>query len=275
VVTNLSSPPGLHRRTVRVTVEACPRLHRVRAALAQALGGIPHRSSHKPEVVALALEGGGVVLEARLWTLGWHPARAACYQAAELMASVLPRMGVALLGPSGPSRPWPPDPPLGEDAVADILGRLGLPARWAAGLKDHLILHRPIPGEGLIREGDEGESLFLVLEGRLHVVRAEERRDPQPDLRWEVLAELGPGQWFGEASLLTGAPRNATVVAATACRVAEIPKGAFERSLKGDPQLIEGLVDLMAVRAAGRSSSGKTCADRDMWLDQIKRWFRL
>jgi len=55
------------------------------------------------------------------------------------------------------------------------------------------------------------------------------RLDPYTGLFWDVVAELGPGDWFGEGSLLTGAPRRATVVAATACELVEVPKAAFER----------------------------------------------
>ena len=90
------------------------------------------------------------------------------------------------------------------------------------------------------------------------------------------MAELGPGQWFGEASLLTGAPRNATVVALTEAEVAELPKAAFEASLKREPELLERLVDLMEQRAhadAGADLPKESL--RAHWARQVRAWFGL
>jgi putative ABC transport system ATP-binding protein len=57
-------------------------------------------------------------------------------------------------------------------------------------------------GEVIIREGDEGEELFFIAEGEVEVLRKDHE-----------VARLGPTDFFGEASLISGAPRNATVVA--------------------------------------------------------------
>jgi len=275
VVTNLYAPAGLHRRTVKVTIEPHGPMVRTLAALDQALGGIPHLPGRRPEVVTHSFELGGVVLELRWWALGWRHGRAANYQAVRLAQTVLNRLGVPLLGPHGATTPHALPIVLREGAIKDILQRIGLPPAWAQELQEGMVLRRAAPGEGVIREGDPGESLFMVMAGSLQVVKVAERTEPYTGLFWDVLAELGPGDWFGEASLLTGAPRNATVVAAAPCELVELPKPAFERCLKNHPQVVEQLVDLMESRAARQPEAHKTAQGRDAWLAEIKGWFRL
>src|SRR5215831_15967776 len=55
-------------------------------------------------------------------------------------------------------------------------------------------------GETLMREGDAGDAMFVVVSGRLSVVVNE-----------HSIAEVGRGETVGEMALLTGAPRSATV----------------------------------------------------------------
>jgi putative ABC transport system ATP-binding protein len=57
-------------------------------------------------------------------------------------------------------------------------------------------------GETIIREGEPGEEFFLVSDGEVEVVRADHE-----------VARLGPGDFFGEVALISGEPRNATIVA--------------------------------------------------------------
>jgi len=275
VVTNLYAPAGLHRRSTRVTIEPHgPILHTL-AALEQALSGIPHLARHRPEVVTHSFELGGVVLELRWWAMGWRHGRAANFQAVRLAQTVLNRLGVPLLGPHGATTPHLHPIVLKEGAIKDILRRMGLPQEWAQELQEGMVLRRAAPGEGVIREGDPGESLFMVMTGSLQVVKVAERSEPYTGLFWDVVAELGPGTWFGEASLLTGAPRNATVVASAPCELVELPKPAFERCLKSHPQVVDQLVDLMAARAAQQAEAPRAAHGRDVWLAQIRNWFRL
>ncbi len=59
-----------------------------------------------------------------------------------------------------------------------------------------------IPGDVVIRQGETGHELFLISDGNVKVERA-----------GREVARLGPGEFFGELALLSGNPRNATVIA--------------------------------------------------------------
>ncbi|MBI4913640.1 MAG: mechanosensitive ion channel family protein [Acidobacteria bacterium] len=277
VVTNLYAPSGLHRRTTRVVVEPHPDLHLALQKLTLALAGVPHLPGHQPSVVVCASDLGGAVLEARVWALGFRHGRAAVFHATRLLTSVLPREGFSLLGPHGPTTPHEPLPEPTDAMMTDLVRRLQLPPHWGKDLKPHLRLRNLAPGEGVIREGDPGESLFAVISGLLHVVKAAERTEPYTGLFWDIVAVLGPGEWLGEASLLTGAPRNATVVTATEVLLAEIPKAGFEASLRREPELLERLADLMEARSrpAEQPSETRRDAARALWLKQIRAWFAL
>ncbi|MCE1228895.1 MAG: mechanosensitive ion channel family protein [Firmicutes bacterium] len=275
VVTNLYAPSGLHRRTAHVTVAPHPDLHVAVSRLTIALAGIPHYTHHRPEVVVWGSEQGGAVLEMRWWALGFRHGRAGNFLAQRLANTVLPREGFPLLGPHGATSEPVPPPSMDQSAIEALLLKLNLPVAWAEQLQGHVNLRAIAPDEGLIREGDPGESLFYVLEGRFHVVRPVERIDPYTGLYWDSLGELGPGDWFGEASLLTGAPRSATVVAGSPCRVVEIPKIAFESCLRQDPRIIERLVDLMEARVKSRgiAETAPHAERRAQWISQIRTWF--
>jgi len=277
VVTNLYVPSGFHRRTARIIAEPNAELHVAVEKLSTALAGIPHYPHHRPEVVVWGFEMGGAVLEMRWWALGFRHGRLGNFLAMRLANTVLPREGFPLLGPHGATTLHDQRREMEAGALAELLAKLQLPAAWAAELKGLIQVRQVAPEEGLIREGDAGQSLFYVLEGRLRVVKPVERIDPHTGLYWETVAELAEGAWFGEASLLTGAPRNATVVATTACRLVEVPKNAFETCIRREPNILERLVDLMEARAQGlgEAEHGSHQGRREQWLAQIRGWFRV
>ena len=277
VVTNLYVPSGLHRRTAKIIVEPRPDLHVSIEKLTRALAGLPHQPHHRPEVVVHSTDMGGAVLEMRFWALGFRHGRQATFQATRLAATVLPREGFRLMGPHGPTPLVAlPETTPGTALMGEIVRELGLPAHWIEDLRPHLRRRLLAPGEGVIREGDPGNSLFAVHRGTLQVVRAEDRLDPYTGLFWKAIAELGPGQWFGETSLLTGAPRSATVVAFTEAEILELPKEAFEASLKREPEVLEHLVDLMErrERATAVENTPKE-GRRSLWARQVRAWFGL
>jgi hypothetical protein len=75
------------------------------------------------------------------------------------------------------------------------------------------------PGDELVRQGDFGQDIYLVLDGVIRVERDGTR-----------LAEYGPGAMLGERAVLEGGTRTSTLVAVTRCRVASVPAVQLSRS---------------------------------------------
>jgi cAMP-dependent protein kinase regulator len=98
-------------------------------------------------------------------------------------------------------------------------------------------------GDIIVTEGEEGSSLFLVVGGTVKVFTRTEDGGNVP------LAELGPGDFFGEVSLLTGRPRTATITARTEVTAIELDSGNVDRIAEGHPEVRKVLEDFYERRA--------------------------
>ena len=74
-------------------------------------------------------------------------------------------------------------------------------------------------GEALVREGEEGNELFLLLDGTVDV-----------EVNGDVVAEIGPGSLLGERALLEGGKRTATLWASTPIRVVVVQRDAIDEA---------------------------------------------
>lgn len=83
------------------------------------------------------------------------------------------------------------------------------------------VLRRFAPGDRLIIEGSFGNSFFVLTRGTVIV-----------SLGSATLATLGPGSFFGEMTLISGLPRNATVAALEQCEAIEVTRRSFEQWMK-------------------------------------------
>jgi CRP/FNR family cyclic AMP-dependent transcriptional regulator len=92
-------------------------------------------------------------------------------------------------------------------------------------------------GKQLVNEGDYSYELMAIEEGTAEVLRGGER-----------LAELGPGQFFGEIGLLERERRNATVVAKTPMRLITFTSWDLRRMEKTTPQALEEIRRVMEQR---------------------------
>jgi small-conductance mechanosensitive channel/CRP-like cAMP-binding protein len=132
-------------------------------------------------------------------------------------------------------------------------------------------------GEVLVREGERGTSLFLIDKGEVRIVKG---ATPETEVD---LALLGPGDFFGEHSLLTGEPRGATVRAIGGCEVLILDREALAPVLANDPQLAESLSKALADRDAAtmaklegrRTADTALAASRVSVLRKIRSFFSL
>jgi hypothetical protein len=84
------------------------------------------------------------------------------------------------------------------------------------------------PGQTIIRQGEPGDAFFVIAEGNVRVERSDTTRPGAP----VELAQLGPGDFFGEMALLTDEPRNASVVATARSRTLTLTRETFDRLLE-------------------------------------------
>lgn len=114
-------------------------------------------------------------------------------------------------------------------------------------------------GEVLFREGDPGDHLLLILEGRVRLSRLTAAAD---ELK---LASLGAGEVVGEMAVLSPAPRSAAATAEGPTRVARLSRDALlERLVLEDPvagTLLRNCTRLVAERL--RRTRGKVALVRD------------
>lgn len=125
------------------------------------------------------------------------------------------------------------------------------------------INHLTFPkGHIIIREGEPGDSLFLIESGTIDVVR---EQNPVGEM---VIATLTAGDVVGEMALITGEPRSATAITRTDTNVWMIRKDDFDRILSTSPRLAKTVHDLVTTRIS--ELKDKKAID----VEQARRWAR-
>lgn len=112
----------------------------------------------------------------------------------------------------------------------------------ASALRSSMGENRLRRGEVLFHEGDPGEKLYIVTDGKVKLGRT------SSDGRENLLAILGPGQMFGELSLFDPGPRSATVTAVTETTFLSLSHDDLLRWLEGRPGVALGLLSQLAGR---------------------------
>ena len=115
------------------------------------------------------------------------------------------------------------------------------------------------PGQVLVRQGDQGDAAYIILEGEAEVVL------DQPDGSEVAITTLTKNAVLGEIAILCDVPRTATVRARTKTQTLKITKDLFFRLVQDFPQiglevmrslaarLEKTTQDLFAARAAGEA----------------------
>ncbi|HXG50356.1 MAG TPA: SLC13 family permease [candidate division Zixibacteria bacterium] len=104
---------------------------------------------------------------------------------------------------------------LSREDIAKILGKM-----------DEVSLG---PGVTVFAQGDEGDAFYLIQSGAVQVVIA------GPSGRSEIIAVLGPQDWFGEMALLSGEPRSATIVTIKDTALWKLSRDAWNELIEKHP----------------------------------------
>jgi small-conductance mechanosensitive channel/CRP-like cAMP-binding protein len=162
---------------------------------------------------------------------------------------------------------------VGPDALAAVPLFSPLAAEERAALME---VARPVQyaaGEAIVRQGQTGKSLFIVLHGEASVTLAGTGGE---------VARLRDGGVFGEMSLLTGEARTATVTAATDCDVLEIDAEGFRTVVMSNPSVLEHVTSVTASRRQELDRHRETHAAvatvteaRHSLLNRVRQFLRL
>ena len=92
-------------------------------------------------------------------------------------------------------------------------------------------------GAVLFAEGEEGNNMFVLIQGRADI-----------SVGGEVLESAVPGSLLGEMALVSSAPRSATVVAATECKLVSVDVKQFDLLARESPEFARHVMTVMASR---------------------------
>ena len=149
--------------------------------------------------------------------------------------------------------------PLGPDVLRDLAARVKTQAYGR--------------GQAIVREGESGSDLYVVERGQVAVMV------DVAGLPHEV-ARIGPGDFFGEMSFMTGESRRASVVALGDVEVVRVDQDSFREVLGHDPRVLDAMGRVLAIRQAdlealrsGATDTGQTMDTRSQVLIKKIRGF--
>jgi NTE family protein/lysophospholipid hydrolase len=125
-------------------------------------------------------------------------------------------------------------------ALIALFGELG--AEALADLEKELEWVRLRGGETLFNEGDHGQDVYIVVNGRLRACVTD------GEGRTRVLEEVGRGAAVGELALLTGEPRAATIVAVRDSDLLKLARSSFDALLDRHPRAMMQIARAAAMR---------------------------
>jgi hypothetical protein len=211
-------------------------------------------SDPAPRVRLCSFDDSAITYEIQVWNLGKGVSQL------DLRSALLSQIWYALRR-EGQSIPYPVrqveprrqapledlDAPVASEIGALALGSNVLFADLTENQRQVLVkASEPLcfgPGEVIVEEGAEGDSLYVLLGGRVEVSKELEGRQL-------VVRQLGESDVFGEMTLFLDAPRSATVRALEECRLLRVSRPSVQALLRDDPDLLERFAVLVAARQA-------------------------
>lgn len=264
---NYNHPHAYWRDSVAIALDPMLPAERVERVLLAAMNAIPEVAAlpNKPDVKIKSIDDRGVSWQARFWVSDYGAMPETRYVVQKSILKHLHHAGIAIAYPKRDLALTKMPPRfLGQhDQLKLILERNELFADLTESELHQLAQGAEVvicqSGSAIIREGDAGASLFVLVEGLLHVFRTTNGQQRRID-------ELSPGTVFGEFSLLTGEPRSSTIIPYGDALVFEIGKGAIAPILNERMEIAQRLSCILADRQAHNAS-----LERDFQQDTTRR----
>ena len=278
-ITNYSEPVAPTRLEVEVGATYLVPPNEVKAAILEALRNSPLvLETPQPDVLLQSFDASAITYRARFWIEHYERDDVARDEVRTSIYYVFQRRRIEI--------PWPiqvqyerelqePDRETRVLEQERLLAGVDLFASLTPELRHEIAEGAPVvvygSGEAIVRQGDPGQSMFVVCSGTVSVVLEPGRRE---------VARTERGGYFGEMSLLTGEPRSATVLAVGDVSVVEIGAGLFRRLAAENAQAIEQIgiaamtrrADLERIRTA---AAGAATVETNTVLARMKKFLRL
>ena len=135
-----------------------------------------------------------------------------------------------------------------RDVLTQVPLFAGMPSRFLKRIAGEMDEQRYMEGATIVRKGEPGDVFYVLVEGEARVTDENGKR----------LAQLIPGDFFGEISLMDGGPRTATVVSETPLTALALSRKDFISMLEAEPHVTVGLLKHSAqlLRRLEHPSSG-------------------
>jgi len=127
------------------------------------------------------------------------------------------------------------------------------------GLIGHVITKTFSKNTIIINEGDESDSLYVILSGTVKIFLSDE------DGKEIILNTQGKNEYFGELSLIDDAPRSASVMTLEECKVSIILKRDFEEFISKNPEVCFRLIKGLTKRLRRLTDNVKSLALMDVY----------
>jgi small-conductance mechanosensitive channel len=240
-IINFSQPTTLHLHNVVLYAHYRNAPGDVDKAVREALQGVQHIHHDRGYVIVMdGFEASSVRWKVKFWLSDYSEYMHVESDVRKRLWYAFQRAGLEMPAPQLSVTHLSPEP----DDVQSTALRLFSRIDWLSALSDEdrralaekVQLVRYGKDECVVRQGDPGESLFLIRHGRVEV-RA--KRDDQTIFMRKTMTD---GEFFGEISALTGQPRSADVVALEDSALLVVHKEALRQIVADDAELICSLL---------------------------------
>ena len=126
-------------------------------------------------------------------------------------------------------------------------------------LISYAVLRRFPKNQMVMSMGEQANSIYIILSGRVKIIRDDEGG------REVIVSLLGPGEFFGEMSLLDDSPRSANVVAMEACEMVVFTKADFLLCMKENFEICFYIMQTLAKRLRAATEKIETLALMDVY----------